>query len=161
MLALAGCRAEASVSQEPAPSATPAFAKKPTKAEGWNADEITWVDYASGLNVAKALRKPVFLVLSATWCPHCKNYSHVFDDPRVVEKAKRFVMVHVDADEHMDLSTQFKPDGAYVPRTFFLSADGKPNFDIRAPRDRFSHFYDEHDPSGILASMDEALNRAN
>jgi hypothetical protein len=67
------------------------------------------------------------------------------------------VMVRVDKDKNAELSKQFAPDGQYIPRTFFLSPDGKLDDAIHAPRDKFKYFYDEKDPKSVLAGMDAAL----
>ncbi len=130
-------------------------AVRPASAHDWN-DQVAWKSYEAGLAAAKKEKKPVCLVFFTEWCPHCKNYSSVFHDPKVVEQAKKFVMINVDKDKNGELSRQFAPDGEYIPRTYFLSSDGKLDPDIHAPRDKFKYFYDEKDPSSVLAGMTEA-----
>jgi hypothetical protein len=127
--------------------------------EGWNAAAIQWQPYEAGLARAKAENKPVCLVLYTDWCPHCKNYSHIFDDPRIVEQAKRFVMIRVNADAEDAVSRKHAVDGTYVPRTYFLAPDGAPQPEIRAARDRYIYFYDERDPAALLAGMNSALKK--
>ena len=137
-------------------SATPAGRSR------WrNAAQIDWQPYEAGLRLAKAQKKPVCLVFSTTWCPHCKNYSHVFDDPRVVASAHDFVMIHLDADAEEAVASKYALDGSYIPRTFFLKPDGTVDDTIHAPRPRSRFFYDEHDPSSLLAAMDTALGRSS
>jgi uncharacterized protein YyaL (SSP411 family) len=144
----------------PAPPERPARPRPAaTGAETWNAAQIDWLSYDAGLARAKAENKPVCLVFFTTWCPHCKNYSRVFDDPRVVERAKQLVMVRIDADQDPDLAQKFAKDGGYIPRTFFLAPDGAPDFDIHAPRAKYAYFYHEHDPAQLLAGMEEALKK--
>jgi protein-disulfide reductase (glutathione) len=75
----------------------------------------------------------------------------------VVEKSKQLVMVRLDKDKHGAVSKQFAPDGEYIPRTYFLSADGKLDDGIHAPRPQYKYFYDERDPKSVLAGMDAAL----
>lgn len=170
-LALPACRAETEAPQKdsapaatpaatsPAPSSRPARAASSTGAETWNAAQIEWLSYEAGLARAKAENKPVCLVLFTTWCPHCRNYSKVFDDPRVVERAKQLVMIRLDADQESDIAQKHAPDGGYIPRTFFLAPDGTPDLDIHAPRAKYAYFYHEHDPAQLLAGMDEALKK--
>jgi hypothetical protein len=122
----------------------------------WNDAEIGWQPYEQGIAAAKKAKKAVCLVLYTEWCPHCTNYSKVFHDPRVVERAKDFVMIRVDKDEQPDVSKRYAPDGEYIPRTYFLSSDAVLAPDIHAPRANFRYFYDERDPAGILAGMDAA-----
>ena len=108
---------------------------------------------------AKAENKPICLVFYTSWCPHCKAYSHVFDDPQVVERAKGFVMIRANADDEQALAAKFTKDGGYIPRTFFLAPDGTLS-DIHAPRPRYVYFYDEHNAGPLLASMDAAQRLA-
>ena len=106
------------------------------------------------------LKMAVGQVFYTGWCPHCKNYSHVFDDPRVVARAKEFVMIRANADEQGELAQKFTTDGGYVPRTYFLDPDGKLAADIHATRPKFLYFYDEKNPAGLLSSMEAARKLA-
>lgn len=126
---------------------------------GWNDAQIAWQPYDAGLARAKAEHKPVCLVIYTSWCPHCKNFSHVFDDPRVVEQAKQFVMIRIDADREEAPAEAHQPDGGYIPRTFFLAPDGTPELDIHAPRPTFKYFYDEHNPGALLSGFAAALQK--
>ena len=127
--------------------------------EEWNPKAIEWLGFDDGLEKAKKLKKPICLVLFATWCQHCRNYSKVFNDPRLVLRAKDFVMVRVDADQDSDLAKRFSKDGGYIPRTFFLSPDGTPDYDIHAPRPQYAYFFDEKNPASLLAGMEEATRK--
>jgi thiol-disulfide isomerase/thioredoxin len=162
--ALAGCgkEPERDAAPQTSPSVThasTAAAPAPTKGEGWNPSQIDWQPYEAGLAQAKAQKKPVCLVFYTGWCPHCRNYSHVFDDPRVVTSARDFVMVHLDADANEAVASKYSPDGAYIPRTFFLAPDGTVDGSIHAPRPSSRFFYDEHDPGSLLAAMDVARKK--
>lgn len=136
--------------------ATPSFA-----GGDWNDSGIAWQPYEKGVAEAKAEKKPICMVFYTEWCPHCTNYSKVFHDPKVVEKSKSFVMIRLDKDQNKELSKQFAPDGEYIPRTYFLSADGKLDPSIHAPRDKYQYFYDESSPASILAGMESALKKLN
>jgi thiol:disulfide interchange protein len=134
--------------------ATPSFA-----GGDWNDSGIAWQPYEKGLAEAKADKKPICLIFYTDWCPHCANYSKVFHDPKVIEQSKSFVMIRLNKDENKELSKQYAPDGEYIPRTYFLSSDGKLDSSLHAPRDKFQYFYDERAPDSILAGMESALKK--
>ncbi|MEB2313989.1 MAG: thioredoxin family protein [Polyangiaceae bacterium] len=143
----------------PAPLGAPAPAPPAADDHGWNSAQIAWQPFEAGLERARAEQKPLCLVLYTSWCPHCRNYAKVFDDPRVVSESKRFVMVRADTDREPGLGSRFAPDGEYIPRTFFLDPEGKLDPEVNAGRDRFRFFYDEKDPSALLGAMQRALGR--
>jgi hypothetical protein len=127
----------------------------------WNDSGIVWQPYEKGLAEAKEKKKPICLIFYTEWCPHCTNYSKVFHDPKVVEQAKNFVMIRLDKDQNKELSGQYAPDGQYIPRTYFLSSDGKLDPSLHAPREKYQYFYDERTPESILAGMESALKKLN
>jgi thiol-disulfide isomerase/thioredoxin len=163
-LVLGACRADpsadapatGSTSEAAPPAVETAAAPAAAAGETWNAAQIDWQPYEAGLARAKAENKPVCLIFYTSWCPHCKTYSRVFDDPRVVAKARNFVMIRLNADDQSEIARRFTKDGGYIPRTFFLAPDGTPDFSIHAARDKFLYFYDERNPASLLAGMDEA-----
>ena len=130
-------------------------------AENWNDANIHWLSYDEGLAQAKKQHKPICLIFYTSWCPHCANYSKLFSDPKITEKSKSFVMIRIDADKNQELSQKYKPDGAYIPRTYFLSADGQLDESLSEQRPQFKYFYSENDPVSILAGMDRALRKLN
>lgn len=157
-------KAEPAQQRPRAPVSTAAVAPKPPapspqNAEDWNDAQIKWMTFDEGMASAKTERKPVCLVFYTQWCPHCRNYSAVFRDPRVVDKAKQFVMVRLDKDKNAPISARFAPDGEYIPRTMFLSSEGVLDESIHAPRPQYKFFYDERSADGVLAGMDEALKK--
>ncbi len=176
-LALGACAGWGCTPGEPAPDAErkadPPAAVAPAKAvarparpapapaqghgQDWNDAQIGWQTYEQGVATARAKHKPICLVFYATWCPHCKNFSKVFDDPRVVARAKDFVMIRQDSDADSALSSRYAPDGEYIPRTFFLDQNAKLDPSVAAPRPKFRYFYDEKDPASLLDGMKRAL----
>ena len=123
----------------------------------WNDREIEWLSYDEGLQAAERSGKPVCLVFYTESCPHCTAYSKVFHDDAVVDKAKSFVMVRLNKNEHKELSSEYAPDGEYIPRTYFLSATGKLDATLRTDREQYKYFYHENDPASILGGMQRAL----
>lgn len=126
----------------------------------WNDSGVQWRPWAKALDEAQRAGKPICLVFYTTWCRHCRAYSHVFHDGRVVEASHRFVMVRVDADREPELSDQYALDGDYIPRTYFLSPDGTPDAGIQGPWKEFKYFYDEADPASLLSGMRAAARLA-
>ncbi len=125
----------------------------------WNDAGIAWKGYEDGLAAAKKDKKPVLLVFYTEWCPHCTNFAGVFKDAKVVEQAKRFVMIRLDKDKNAEISKKYVPDGEYIPRTYFLSSDGTLDADLHAPRPQYKYFYDEKDPASLLAGMEAAAKK--
>lgn len=133
---------------------TPAFA-----GGDWNDKGVAWRPYAQGITEAKQSNKPVCLVFYTEWCPHCTAYSKLFHDPKVVEKAKSFVMIRLDNDKEKELAAKYSGDGQYIPRTFFLSPAGEFAADLTANPDKYKYFYGEGNPDPLLAGMDRALKK--
>ena len=156
-LVAAGSHTHAADAAPLAPQAAGAPQKPAT--HDWNDASIQWLAYDKGIAEAKAQKKPICLVFYTEWCPHCVKYSKVFHDFLVAEKSKQFVMIRLDKDKNKDLSAQYKPDGEYIPRTYFLTKDAKLDPEIHAPRSQYLYFYDESNPAGILAGMDAALKK--
>ena len=135
----------------------PALAEPPATPMDWNDKGIAWRAYEAGLSQAKKEKKPICLVFFTTWCPHCHNYSKVFADAKVVELAKKFVMVRIDRDQARDLSKKYAPDGEYIPRTFFLTPDGELRTELTTGAAQYRYFYDERDPKDLAGAMSRAL----
>lgn len=127
----------------------------------WNDAAIRWRPWTKALAEAKQNQKPICLVFYANWCRHCKNYGRVFHSQEVVEAARNFVMVRLNQDLNPRLSRKFAIDGDYIPRTYFLSPDGTPNYAIHASRDDFRYFYDEDDPESLLEGFRAARRQAS
>src|SRR5690348_4481925 len=94
-LALTACDSHPLAMQQPAAKQLPAT------------DAIAWKPYAAALEQARAENKPVLLVISASWCPHCRNYEKVFTDAKVVAAAKQFVMVRIDEDREPQVAQHY------------------------------------------------------
>jgi thiol-disulfide isomerase/thioredoxin len=140
-------------------SNAPARAPLGAAAADWNASEVAWAGYEAGLAEAKRQGKPVLLVFYTDWCPHCHNYSRLFHDPEVVRLSRAFVMVRVERDGNRDISAVYAIDGDYIPRTFFLAPSGAVLTDLIGGNEEFRYFFDEHDPTELIAMMQLALER--
>jgi hypothetical protein len=128
-----------------------------TDVEPWNPKQIDWKSWDDGLALAKKQHKPICLTLFTTWCQHCKNYSHVFGDVRLVMMARSFVMIRLDADKETKVAKQYSPDGEYVPRTFILDSVGNINPKGNSDHPRYAHFFDEMHADSLIDAMDVSL----
>jgi thiol:disulfide interchange protein len=150
----------ATAAPKPTVAATATATARPTPptpaGESWGGGAIAWRTPDDGLAEAKRDGRPVLLVLYTSWCPHCKNYSKLFTDERIVTASKQFVMIRANSDEASDFADRYAPDGGYIPRTFFLKPDGSLLSEVRASDGQYKYFYDEKDPAPLLAAMDRA-----
>jgi thiol-disulfide isomerase/thioredoxin len=140
-----------------APAPSRPMAAEPSR-EGWNDAQIEWISHEDAMARARREGRPVMVVMHADWCGHCRNYAHVFEDARVVERSRRMLMVRLDVDDEPQLVARYAADGTYVPRTYFVGVDGTV-LDVGASNPRYRHFFDEHVRSSLLAGMDAALTR--
>lgn len=154
LLLAVGCGESGSASSSLAPSASLGS----PSLDGWNTAQIDWRPYQEGLAEAQQSNKPIVLVFFTSWCGHCKNYSHIFEDQRVVAQSKQFVMIRLDKDQNRELSKKYALDGEYIPRTFVLRPDGTVREDIQERRDKFKYFYDEKRPENLLVALERGLS---
>jgi Thiol:disulfide interchange protein len=112
---------------------------------------ITWVkslDKARAL--AKQQNKVVMIDFGADWCTPCKQMlATTYKDKEVVQSAKTFVPVQIDADSESAVARKYKVDA--LPTVIFLDAKGKVLV-------RSTGYQDKAD---FLKLMDGALKKAN
>ncbi len=118
---------------------------------------IEWVGYEDGLREAVTSHRPVCLYFYTTWCPHCRNFERVLQDPRVVEKSRSFVMVKLDDQKEDSLARKYSPDGRYFPRLLFLSPYGELDASLTNGSRRSRYTANEADPNDLLRRMERAL----
>lgn len=128
-------------------------------AKDWNDAQIPWRSYEAGLAEAKQTHRPVCVVFYAPWCTGCRAYSKLFFDPKVVKATRDFVMVRVNRDDAEALSKQFDYDGEYIPRTFFLSPEGKVDPEIRRLGQEQAYYYDVERTSALRSGLKWAKRR--
>lgn len=86
---------------------------------------IAWKTYSpETLAVAKRQKKPLFLLISASWCHWCRQYeSQSLESPDVAEVLNsRFVPVFVDHDRRPDVVARYPSRG--LPVTVILNPQG-------------------------------------
>jgi protein-disulfide reductase (glutathione) len=124
---------------------------------GYN-DAIAWRALDEGLAEAKNLGRPLMLLVHASWCGKCKALKPSFADDDLAALSEQFVMVNVDQD-HVPRSTEFAPDGTYVPRIVFLDPQsGRPDSSLlNENRNRYVYYYGPGDD--LVGVMRKALDR--
>ena len=96
----------------------------------WNAIQIGWVPYEKAFELAREKGKPLMLVIYTNWSPDSQKAQKFFEDPKIVEIARSFVMVKVNSDSYEEVDTRYAPDGRYIPRILFFAPDGSLYEDI-------------------------------
>ncbi|WDP85862.1 MAG: thioredoxin fold domain-containing protein [Desulfobacter sp.] len=104
--------------------AVPVFTENASVQTG-SAQDINWKDFTSGMALARAEQKSVFLYFYAPWCIYCtKLKKTTFKDARVLEYLKQnFVSIHVDTDKSPSLAQDWQVKG--LPTMFFLDPQGE------------------------------------
>lgn len=141
-------------------SARAESARAPDMAELWNGAEIAWRDVGPGIREASRSGKPVVMLFHASWCTSCKRYRAVWKDPGVVAASKHFVMILVDVDKDPEANGAFSPDGTYVPRTIFYTAEGDVMKDAVGKDSEYPHTIDLDDPTELRTLMLKAAGGA-
>eukprot|EP00026_Physarum_polycephalum_P018936 Phypoly_transcript_20728.p1 GENE.Phypoly_transcript_20728~~Phypoly_transcript_20728.p1 ORF type:complete len:156 (+),score=22.11 Phypoly_transcript_20728:169-636(+) len=127
-------------------------------ARGWG-DDITWHTLDAARALSKENGKPVMIIIHKSWCGACKRLKPDFaGSSDIVKLSANFNMVNALDDEE-PADEEFKPDGGYIPRIFYLDpATQKVRTDIynKAGSDKYKYFYS--DASAVLAGMKSALS---
>jgi thiol-disulfide isomerase/thioredoxin len=123
---------------------------------GFNDEGIKWLAVDEGLKQAAETDKPILLVVHATWCPQCREFSKQFFDARVEAFGEDVIFVLIDGDQERDAANTYAFDGKYVPRTMVLGADGALVPDINSQRDDFRYFLDTRTPDDLLRVLTAA-----
>ncbi len=118
---------------------------------------IHWQSWDAAQKAAAARKKGICLMLYADWCPHCRELAPAWKDPEVVKLAKGLVMVHQNVDERPEwLARKFGNLGSYIPRIFFLRADGSVQLEITSGNPKFPYFYQPQHLDALRASLAKA-----
>ena len=124
---------------------------------GFNDKGIQWLKLDEGLERAASEGKPVLVVVHATWCPRCREYSEQFFDERVEVHAEDVVFVLIDQDKEEASANRFVADGPYIPRTFVLRSDGEFVPEINSQRDDYQYYLHTLAPDDLLRVLSAAV----
>jgi FKBP-type peptidyl-prolyl cis-trans isomerase 2 len=96
-----------------------------TKASAFNGMEIAWMeDHDKALDKAKKEKKPVVLMLYASWCSWSKKLmNEAMEDPRIKVMKDKFVWAKVNSETQKDLYQFYEQKG--FPLTVLLRPNGE------------------------------------
>eukprot|EP01126_Amoeba_proteus_P024082 TRINITY_DN2420_c0_g2_i1.p1 TRINITY_DN2420_c0_g2~~TRINITY_DN2420_c0_g2_i1.p1 ORF type:complete len:108 (-),score=9.42 TRINITY_DN2420_c0_g2_i1:173-496(-) len=87
-------------------------------------------------------------------CGACKTLkSQIYSHPIFLELTKSFIMVNVE-DAHEEPGGNWQPDGAYVPRVFFITPEGEVDYSIQS-NSRFKYYFSS--PWQLIEAMKRFL----
>lgn len=71
-------------------------------------DGIAWLDITELEEKVKAEPKPIFIMIHANWCPHCKRYQETtYQNPKVInELNQKYHAVKMNAHDNREISYQ-------------------------------------------------------
>ena len=125
----------------------------------WNENNINWLSYEKGLQIAEQEKKPILLVFYANWCGASKRYGKVFYDDEVVNLSKKFIMIKVDVNEDEDLSLEYGV--RYIPMTLFLDSKSNIQTDISSSTSEHPFNLNEENPNELLRLMKKVQYKLN
>lgn len=120
------------------------------------AGPVQWKSWAEAQALAATEKKRIMLVVYANWCPRCRELAPVFADPEVARLAEGLVMVRQDSDEKPAWLDRYNEFGGYVPRIFFIEADGTVNPAITSGHPRYPYFFSSTQVESLKGAMRKA-----
>jgi thioredoxin-like negative regulator of GroEL len=119
------------------------------------------VSLDEGLARAARTRQPVLVYVQAQWCPRCRELEPLFDEAQVREAAAPLIMVRHDGDEpHPALRGVIGDMDGYVPRVYFLQADGVRMSALTSGHPRYTWFYTPSMQPRLVQNMRDAVAAA-
>ena len=96
-----------------------------SQSSDWNEAGIEWHDYMGGIEKARTLNMPCFIVVYGNWCGYCEQYARLFNDTSIERAMKSVVAIKIDVDDPAGWAKKNGLDGPGVPRTFALDKNGR------------------------------------
>eukprot|EP00823_Brevimastigomonas_motovehiculus_P005387 TRINITY_DN3955_c0_g1_i2.p1 TRINITY_DN3955_c0_g1~~TRINITY_DN3955_c0_g1_i2.p1 ORF type:complete len:116 (-),score=16.82 TRINITY_DN3955_c0_g1_i2:469-816(-) len=100
----------------------------------------------------------MMLILWASWCHSCKKLRpKIAQSTELAELSRRFVMVNALDDEKPNDDFRFQLDGSYIPRIYFVDANGHIMKDVFNKNGNYQYKYYYGDVKSILSSMRQVI----
>mmetsp|Transcript_35900 Transcript_35900/g.49173 ORF Transcript_35900/g.49173 Transcript_35900/m.49173 type:complete len:160 (+) Transcript_35900:190-669(+) len=128
------------------------------QANGFNDQIDWWNNLDDAMKEIKETKKPGIVLIHKSWCGACKNLKRQVDSPAgaaIVAASSKFVMVNL-SDEDEPSHPDFRADGGYIPRLFFVDVNGKVRTELKNPGgrgDKYAYFY--YDAKLIVDAMEK------
>tara|TARA_R110002096_G_scaffold436085_1_gene667088 strand:+ start:3666 stop:4061 length:396 start_codon:yes stop_codon:yes gene_type:complete len=128
------------------------------QAKKWNYPQVAWSEPTGALKRMAATGRPGLVLIKTDWCPRCTELSTQFADADLMTLAAEFELILLDQDENKEMAARWAKDGAYIPRIFFLKADGSVLTELVGTNARFKYFFEGHDKTFLLSTMRRAIS---
>ncbi len=145
LLLWTGCQEEQSNTTEQSTQSTqPKISNKPF------IDHVKWVkDLDTAFKLGKEQQKNIIVMVDSKGCRWCIRMEHeTFNDPKILEKFKNYIMVKVSREDPKSRSRL--PEFKHVPIMFFYKWDGELIDNLRG-------FYQAPDLLGYIQELEEYL----
>ncbi|RUS78972.1 hypothetical protein EGW08_013274 [Elysia chlorotica] len=118
---------------------------------------IHWVSFKEGQRIAREQKKPAMVVIHKSWCRACKALRPRFaNSPEIEAMSNDFIMINVEDDDE-PRGSEYKPDGAYIPRILFLGPDGQVLNHVFNQKGNSMYKFYYSDAFSIVESMKQVL----
>lgn len=124
-------------------------------ATGWNETGINWMSYDEGLASAKQTGKPIMVQLKSENCGACRALAKTFHSSKIESASQNLTMIMIDTAKQKVLAGKYNIDGGYIPRTFFLDADGNilPGSERFGVSRNYRYFFSAGAPGRLTGAM--------
>ncbi|BFY98806.1 hypothetical protein BsWGS_01846 [Bradybaena similaris] len=114
----------------------------PGMARGWG-ESIRWLQLQDAMHEAQMTQRPMMVIVHKDGCPACARVKPLFaTHPGIISLSQYFAMVNLEANE-VPRTSDFEPDGAYVPRILFFSPSGRVLTHIVGKEQSNRYYYDD------------------
>jgi len=116
-----------------------------------------WVTLKDGLEQLRTGNKPGMVVIHKSWCGACKSLGPRFASSSGIQAlADKFVMINIQDDDEGSEDARYMVDGGYIPRIYFVGADGNPLSGYTSQNPQYKYFFGTD--AEIAATMKRVLD---